>query len=134
MASAYWPDAQVNYGDWYSGEPQGMITWGNAFVQNRTVARLHHVTTQTVEIDGDVAHAETYVIWTMLSPDKVANIGSGRYLDRLEKRNGEWRIAIREFLGETTADVPASADPAAMAGAQDRSDLSYARPLKRRPE
>ena len=134
MASAYWPDAQVNYGAQYSGEPDGMIEWGIDIVKERTVTRLHHMTTHTVEIEGDTAHAESYVIWTMLSPEKTLILGTGRYIDRLERRGDEWRIAVREFHAEVGATVTSSSDPAAVESRQDPGDLSYVRPLPRRPE
>jgi hypothetical protein len=47
----------------------------------------------TREIDGGMAHCESYVIGTLL-PRSVpgrAKFVSGRYLDRLEPRDGEWR-------------------------------------------
>ena len=70
----------------------------------------------------------------------------GRYVDRLEKRGGEWKIANRYCIVEWSgtinpgpipyADIPdvhASGIPS-----RDRSDPSYARPLvnkraKRKP-
>ena len=54
-----------------------------------------------IELDGDIAHSEAYVCagGPLVAP--AANGGTqvrviyGRYIDRFEKRNGEWRIVQR---------------------------------------
>ncbi len=44
----------------------------------------------------------SYVIVALLNKDETsARMISGRYVDRLEKRNGEWKIALRR----STVDV-----------------------------
>lgn len=100
-------------------------------------ANLHNVTMHLCEIDGDVAHAESYSLGLFL--DKGGETGralAGRYLDRLEKRDGEWRIAVRrttvEVAIEGKATLPGGAPLAGsnyLKGHRDRTDLSYARPL-----
>lgn len=98
---------------------------------------LHNVTMQTCEIDGDVAHAESYVIG--LFADKgveTSRILAGRYLDRLERRDGEWRIVLRratvEVVMEGKAMMPNGRTPPGsgyLKGSRDRLDPSYHRPL-----
>ena len=98
---------------------------------------LHNVTMQTCEIDGDVAHAESYVIG--LFADKGAQTSrmlAGRYIDRLERRDGEWRIVLRratvEVVMEGQAIMPNGKAPPGtgyLKGSRDRSDPSYQRPL-----
>ena len=98
---------------------------------------LHNVTMQTCEIDGDVAHAESYVIG--LFADKGAQTSrmlAGRYIDRLERRDGEWRIVLRratvEVVMEGKAIMPNGRTPPGtgyLKGSRDRSDPSYQRPL-----
>lgn len=100
-------------------------------------ATLHNVTMHSCEIDGDVAHAESYSLGVFL--DKGAETGrmlAGRYLDRLEKRDGAWRIVLRratvEVAIEGRATLPTGSTlPGSgyLKGGRDRSDLSYARPL-----
>jgi hypothetical protein len=99
---------------------------------------LHNITTHTVEIDGDTAHAESYVLVTLLNHDgATARFINGRYIDRLEKRDGAWRIVVRR----STVEVMISADASALAhpafaeqgypkGTRDRRDFSYVRPLE----
>jgi hypothetical protein len=96
----------------------------------------HHITTQTVEVDGDTAHAESYVlgVLTRKGDGEISEIAGGRYFDRLERRGGEWRIAARKVIVEWTSVVDGAG---ALFGPQngfpaprwDRRDISYERPL-----
>ena len=98
---------------------------------------LHNVTMQSVEIDGDVAHAESYVIGLFADNDALGSrMLAGRYIDRLEKRDGEWRIVLRratvEVVMEGKAIMPNGKTPPGsgyLKGNRDRTDPSYARPL-----
>ena len=85
-------------------------------------------------IDGDTAHAESYVVFASVEKDgKTVRLGGGRYIDRLERRGGEWRIAVHQATIEWRCG-PASThlSPAPdqyPEGTWDKSDLSYRRPL-----
>lgn len=98
---------------------------------------LHNVTMHMCEIDRDVAHAESYNIGLFMDKgSETARILAGRYLDRLEKRDGEWRIVLRRATVEIALEgkallpmgkpMPGSAY---LKGNRDRSDPSYDRPL-----
>jgi hypothetical protein len=101
------------------------------------MANLHNVTMHSCEIDGDVAHAESYVIGLFLDNDgETSRMLAGRYIDRLERRDGEWRIALRratvEVAMEGKARLPNGQSPQGsgyLKGSRDRSDPSYERPL-----
>lgn len=100
-------------------------------------ANLHNVTMHLCEIDGDVAHAESYSLGMFL--DKGCETGrvlAGRYIDRLEKRDGEWRIALRRSTVEIALEGKAALPTGALLpgsgylrGNRDRTDPSYERPL-----
>jgi len=101
----------------------------------------HNITTHTCEIDGDTAHCESYVLVCLLNHDGVtARVISGRYIDRLERRDGAWRIALRTNVIEWSGMVPTLPLPFADVpdiqgnGAPARSgdDPSYQRPLTNR--
>jgi hypothetical protein len=112
--------------------------WANASHAATSEVHTHNITTHTCEIDGDTAHAESYVIVVLLSRDaRRAQFISGRYLDRLERRDGQWRLALRR----STVEVMFSADASVLrspffteqgyiCGTRDRRDLSYERPLR----
>lgn len=63
---------------------------------------MHHNGTQLIDIDGDVAHTETYTLAFYREPDEDGNPSNRevflrcRYIDRVERRDGQWRIAHRK--------------------------------------
>ncbi len=73
----------------------------------------------------------------LLNHDGItARVISGRYIDRLEKRDGQWKIAVRRSTVELMFTADASGlqsqlfkDQGYPAGTRDRRDLSYLRPL-----
>ena len=111
--------------------------WANQTHAATSQNHLHNITTHSCEIDGDEAHAESYVLVTLLSPDgTTATIMCGRYLDRLERRDGVWHIATRRATVELayTADARLLQSSFFRAqgyeqGTRDRTDPSYDRPL-----
>jgi hypothetical protein len=134
LASAFWPDAHVTYGDTFSGTRDIFVRWALADDAQRMAAHSHNVTQQTVEIDGDIAYVESYLLALEQHLDLSSQIVAGRYIDRLERRHGEWRIAVRKYLLDTKANVDGSGfEPGkscrAACGALDKTDLSYQSPL-----
>jgi hypothetical protein len=137
MGDAFHPDGWDAHGTTVVSGPDFAEAM-NATHATGSDATLHHITTHTCEIDGDVAHAESYVIGTILNPDRItARILCGRYIDRLERRDGVWRITVRH----STVEVGMTADAALLAaraftdrhfakGTRSTSDLSYQRPLQ----
>ncbi len=136
MASCYHDDGVDEHGFAVNPGP-AYGDWANMVHGKGAVANLHNITSINVEIEGDVAHAESYVLVALLNPDGVsARFINGRYVDRLEKRSGTWRIALRRC----TLDLMIEGDAKLLAspyikqggyirGARDRSDVSYQRPL-----
>jgi hypothetical protein len=100
------------------------------------------VLNHSCEIDGDVAHAETYYLFTARNRDGTNWIAGGRYIDRLERRDGRWRIALRCNAVEWSGLIPATDIPfenvpdVHLNGAASRSkeDPSYRRPPTNRRE
>ena len=135
IKSAFWPDASISYGKPISVEE--FAKWANSLHAAKYVQNQHHVTGQTVDIQGNMAHVESYVIYFLLSGERTTGtntIGSGRYVEQYEKRNGEWRIKIREYipdvLFEGTTPLDMCPPELGCLGKRDRTDLSYMRPLK----
>ena len=136
ISAAYHADAIDEHGfATNTGSEYG--AWANASHAATSELHTHNVTTHSCEIDGDGAHAESYVIVVLLSRDgRTAQFISGRYLDRLERRADEWRIAVRRSTVEVMFIADASvlqssffAEQGYLKGTRDRRDLSYARPL-----
>ena len=84
-----------------------------------------------------MAHCETYVIGMFKDREgETSRFLYGRYLDRLERRNGEWRITVRRspvdglLVGAASIlTLPAFMQQGYVKGMKDRRDLSYQRPL-----
>jgi hypothetical protein len=132
VRSAYHPDAYDDHG-LYQGDVEGMIAFLSALsVFERT---MHFLGNHTVVVEGDVARTETYcVAWhrhvsprTGTARDNVQGI---RYLDRMEKRDGDWRIAHRQIvldwmrIDEVANEGKVPDDWAR--GRRDTEDASYA--------
>lgn len=114
-----------------------LIALGDAVLDRYTVT-WHTTPNQLVEVDGDAAWAEHYTISShRIAPDDAGPerdfIVHGRYIDRMERRGGEWRIARRTMLVDFTRTDPVSPGEPGLGGRRgdrDRSDPSYAWRLK----
>jgi ketosteroid isomerase-like protein len=140
LMSVYHPDAIDDHGVMV-GSREDMYEWGRLRDEAGTLeATLHHITSHTCEIDGDTAHAESYYLYTAPLVDGPVWIASGRYIDRLARVNGKWKIAVRYCLVEWSTTIERGPDP--FAGLDDlhangvpgrnREDPSYRRPLTNR--
>jgi ketosteroid isomerase-like protein len=67
---------------------------------------MHFNTNMLIEFGAiDRAFVETYVLVLQRFTDGVRKTASARYLDRFEKRNGEWRVAHRTLVfGDLVAE------------------------------
>ena len=93
MKSAYHEDGIDRHGN-FIGHPDTFVAWAADLFKDEWDYSLHFLDPNNIEIDGDVAHSECYVLFTQRRTDGSAlEFGGGRYIDRLERRNGEWRIA-----------------------------------------
>lgn len=136
MDTCFWEDGVDEHGQFVTPGPE-YGEWANKLHTQGFFLHMHNITNHSCEIDGDTAHCETYVIGSLLpksSPGR-AQFVSSRYLDRLEKRNGEWRISVRRtsIEVEIEGDSKWPANPISETfpkGAWDTGDLSYARPLQ----
>jgi ketosteroid isomerase-like protein len=137
LLSVYHPDAIDDHGH-FTGGVEAFADWAFGYHGSYQEAHQHIVANHTCEIDGDVAHGETY--WIFVGRNRQSpriTLSGGRYIDRFEKRDGQWKIAARKCVvdwgGGASDELHAPEVLAAFAGvgstARDRSDLSYQRPL-----
>lgn len=134
LRSAYWPDAMDDHGE-YIGGPEGFIDYYFAYHTKNQTRTMHNLGNHTCEIDGDTAHCETYYTFTSVNTFKPAHSRTtGRYIDRLEKRDGEWRIAARicviHGLNNDFDPDGTLGDAPFVETTRDKSDPSYMRPLQ----
>jgi hypothetical protein len=96
IGSTYHPDAVDDRG---RHTFQGATAGPDIVASNRTsmTSTRHHVTSQLVELDGDTARCETYCLGVHVTggeaPKRMQT--SSRYVDELERRDGEWRFVRR---------------------------------------
>jgi SnoaL-like domain len=139
VLSAFHPDAVIAAGDFVGG-PADLYEWASATHGQGQVATHHNLLNNSCNIDGDTAHSETYYLFAARNRDETNWIAGGRYFDRLERRAGVWRIAVRTNVIEWSGLVPTMPLPFAHVpdihanGAPSRSkaDPSYFRPLVNR--
>lgn len=98
MRSCYWPDATDDHGS-FIGDIDGFIEFVGPALQ-RFERTNHFLGNMLIDVDlaKDEARAETYAVAYHRfhadgqETDMVAGL---RYVDRFERRDGEWRIAKR---------------------------------------
>jgi hypothetical protein len=99
IRSCWWPDATYDYGV-QSGDFPSYLAW--VVPGADAIKDTQHVLGQSfIEQEAETARAETHVVSyhrvDMGAGDRDTCIG-GRYLDTMEARDGEWRIAERVML------------------------------------
>ena len=132
FASAFHDDAIDHHGG-FLGRRDEFVPWGLGLLASEWDAHTHFITNTRIEISGDVAHSECYVLFVQRRTGTGAlDIGGGRYIDRLDCRAGEWRIAARELVIEWVGAMPATSFGGADEyphGSWDKDDPSYRRPF-----
>lgn len=139
VASTYHPDAHDEHGE-YKGGIMGLIAWLEARftgVDNST----HFLGNCLIEFEGEeTALVETYFVSRRLRQltqaeradagpsDAICRDTWGRYVDRFERREGEWRVAHRTVVLEANSESIAlnGVRPATRRfGQRDKTDRLY---------
>lgn len=142
LLSAYHPDAIDDHG-LFVGGPEAFADYFLAFHGENQSATQHIITNHYCELDGDMAHCESYWLFAAMNRQgPPLSLGGGRYIDRMERREGRWAIAARKCLMDWQGKpgeydlTPEQFQLTLGAGAsvRDRSDPSYERPLTIDPQ
>ncbi len=130
MKSVYHEDGFDDHGI-FQGNAQEFAEYIIREIQEWFEVTTHAICNVHMEIDGDVACTESYLLaYHIVRPDRMDDIfGStymqqfniapeqrgrhlyifgGRYVDRLERRGGEWRIARRQVVMDWNENVPST--------------------------
>jgi hypothetical protein len=151
LLSVYHPDAIDDHG-MFVGGPKDFADWVIDMHSSMHLSQQHCLMNHACELDGSIAHTETYYMFIgMNRQGPPVSVSGGRYVDRFEKREGTWaiahRICVRDWI---STDEPIDPDdpaaftavkgglPPALAhlmvsatqSSRDRTDPSYARPLR----
>lgn len=110
LKSVYWPDATDNHGV-FNGNALEFAAFIIPLLREMGQT-MHQISNVLIDLDGDQARVETYVCAHHLIPSEQGAkdmIFLGRYLDRFERREGEWRIAYRLVIMDWNRNHPATA-------------------------
>ena len=108
QASCFWPDAEIDYG-FFEGSGADFVTTVME-VERSSDRRWHMTGAPMIQLDGDRASAESYGIAAGFREGGEFNMFGGRYLDELQKRDGEWRISRRKYVLDWGQSFPNTLD------------------------
>lgn len=119
MAGCFHPDATYRFNS-IEGGWQEFVAVAKAIIGPLLMSQ-HLVGNMLIRVDGDHADSESYfVAYHRVAADAPADaifpgtgvarevVIAGRYVDRFECRDGDWRIAHRIGLSDWRRDTPAS--------------------------
>ena len=163
MKSVYWEDGEDDH-NVFKGNAMEFAEFIIREIQNWFEVTMHAICNIHMEYHGDVMCTESYLIayhkvkgdrgkvetifgptylsrldWKQLGDSPHFFFYGGRYVDRLEKRNGEWRIAMRRVCMDWNENGPCNSiwdegmfDTLRTRGSRDRNDPIYLnRPARR---
>jgi len=138
VRTVFHPDAHDDHGD-YRGGVDGFLAWVTER-HARIGQSMHFLGNCLIEFTGrDTAAVETYYIAMQRLGDEAgaaqrAMLGGkggaidvdvlGRYVDRIERRDGAWKIASRVVTFEEIRTRPADGPPLGQAWAQQSRDFA----------
>ncbi|MEZ5571494.1 MAG: nuclear transport factor 2 family protein [Halioglobus sp.] len=103
---AYWPDADVDYGSYKGSAHQFAELVVVALGQTYALTR-HSLTNTLITFAGSTARSESYVNAAHLLQDCSQELlFYGRYLDRFEKRDGQWKLLHRQVVMDWSKRMP----------------------------
>jgi hypothetical protein len=132
LAALFWPEARIDLG-FFEGDGAEAVEFLLANAA-RSQRRFHATSNVLLRIEGDSALADSCCVTHALSEGEPGEPGwqlfLGRYLDRLERRGGEWRFIERTFL-LNGYHAGAPDEPPFLAGVPRAADLAPDHPLFR---
>lgn len=101
LRSCFHPDATNRHGR-FDGSAADFCTFAMKIVHSNKREK-HTMSNVMVELDGDVAISECHYVAYHRRVDRETGaeedyLNGGRFIDRFERRGGEWRIAARVGL------------------------------------
>ena len=128
LQSAIHADATMDMG--------GKAMTGRAFAGAMTPpaaprpGRMHILGNERIDVDGDVARSESYLVScqdVLVEGVRKTRIRAGRYIDRFERRDGEWKLAARTMIDEWARIDPVgeAVEIAGHSGRPAPHDVSY---------
>jgi hypothetical protein len=112
LRSAYWPDATGRHGAYHgSGAAFVDLVLENRKTGGRTIHMIGNI---LIDLCGDMAAVESYFRTTLAGRDAQSGpqetLPAGRYIDRFERRQVEWRVADRTVVYDCLRQTPLPAE------------------------
>jgi hypothetical protein len=111
LEGCFWPDASVDLGV-FAGSFVEYLAWVVPGAPSIPVT-LHTLGQSLIDVRGSAALVETHVTAyhrIYMGTEERDVVLGGRYLDRMDGRHGEWRVAHRTMLYDWLKDFGQSAD------------------------
>jgi hypothetical protein len=110
LQGVFWPEATAQYG----ATIQNAWEWAAQLLPRlaQMLRTQHAISNSIIDVDGDRATAETYcrAYHEIETPEgRREMMVGGRYLDRLERRGGVWKIAARVYVMDWNQNTPSTA-------------------------
>lgn len=111
LAQVFHEDATVVSGA-FNGNGRDFALEICRLVEEAYEQTFHSIANQWIEVEGDRAIGETYVIAVSTSrgDERTDTLTGGRYIDRYERRGGQWAIAERTFVLDWARREPSTRD------------------------
>ena len=114
LRQTFWPGSRTEYGV-FAGDGLEFANQICGWMDDGGFAPTQHMLGNVaLTLDGDVAHTESYLqaFHHLRREDGTIYdwIVGGRYQDRFERRDGEWRISFRRLIFEWYRDWPDTRD------------------------
>ena len=114
LQTIFWEGSSVDFGV-FKGDGMDFASNIAGMLDAGGIVRTHHLVGNiTITVNGSTAHSESYLqaFHHLKKGDgKLFDwLVGGRYQDRFERRNGDWRIASRNLIYEWYRDWPDSCD------------------------
>jgi len=107
LLSAFHEDAAIVSGV-FNGPVTTFSTEIGQILEQVSPRVAHTVTNHWIDIEGDAAVGESYVIAYQQTVGEAPQdvMTGGRYIDRYERRDGQWKISHRTFVMDWTTSSP----------------------------
>jgi hypothetical protein len=112
LRACYLPGATEDHGGLFAGPAQDYVDSIAAALTHPRSRTSHNLTNLLIDLDGDVATAESYcVTFARIKADGqyYHSFTGARMIDRLERRDGDprtWGIAHRQLVWDWNHDAP----------------------------
>lgn len=130
LKTVFHKDARLEYGA-FNGSATEFVPWVILHIQNDFKHGYHAICNEYITVDGEQAYGEIYAMINDCVVDEKGQLAysskGGRYVDKYEKRKGEWRISYRTFILDWVEykQINEKDDGVLNRGRRDGEDISY---------